>query len=333
MLRSHGGICATYHLSGLWNLLHYSQLVTLSANVMQGYQRYISQVVCGVEAWKFKWRQNWFDPGGPEARNGGGTTGDSGGNTTREGDLVDENSIGVSPVARNSLVINFGNDTEFTDSVQSSQISDLKKGEGSKDFGKKSEMGAKNAEVDNERILQILKSQIGAESGNELERGGSEEKLLGSKKKSNEITTLHDQHSTPNPAGPLDQAVHDVLNTVPAKISSEMNHRLIRPFSACEKDNSMGCGVVVREGNGTVLAAMSKKIPLIREAEHAEAVAAYEAAKFGLDCGFWFAQIEGDASSIIQGLTSSEENLSNIGCIIEDTRNLVHCYDLYIFIG
>ncbi|KAK3040147.1 hypothetical protein RJ639_027873 [Escallonia herrerae] len=72
------------------------------------------------------------------------------------------------------------------------------------------------------------------------------------------------------------------------------------------KERNMDCGVIVQDSIRSVLAALSKKIYGITDPEHAEAIAASEAAMFGYDCGFNFVQMEGDANSIINALNSSE---------------------------
>ncbi|KAK2978561.1 hypothetical protein RJ640_006680 [Escallonia rubra] len=97
------------------------------------------------------------------------------------------------------------------------------------------------------------------------------------------------------------------------------------------KERNMGCGIIVRDSKGIVLAALSKKIYGVTDPEHAEAIAAGEAARFGYDCGFNFVQMEGDAKLIINALNSSEENLSAIGGIIDDVKRIAHCFDSCTF--
>ncbi|KAK2975701.1 hypothetical protein RJ640_010760 [Escallonia rubra] len=96
------------------------------------------------------------------------------------------------------------------------------------------------------------------------------------------------------------------------------------------KERNMGCGIIVRDSEGSVLAVLSKKIYGITNPEHVEeAISAGEAARFGYDCGFNFVQMEGDAKLIINALNSSEEILSAIGEIIDDVKRIAHCFDTF----
>ncbi|KAK2994189.1 hypothetical protein RJ640_017809 [Escallonia rubra] len=97
------------------------------------------------------------------------------------------------------------------------------------------------------------------------------------------------------------------------------------------QERNMGCGIIVRDLKGSVLAALSKKIYGVTDPEHAEAIPAGEAARFGYDCGFNFMQMEGDAKLIINALNSSEENLSAIGGIIDDVKRIAHYFDSCTF--
>ncbi|KAK2991759.1 hypothetical protein RJ640_015493 [Escallonia rubra] len=116
------------------------------------------------------------------------------------------------------------------------------------------------------------------------------------------------------------------MNSFPEKVPSE----ILAPMLA-RKEGSMGCGVIVRDSAGSILAALSKNIYGIMDPEYAKAIAAGEAAMFGYDCGFNFVQMKRDAILIINALNSSKENLTAIWGIIDGVKRIAHCFDSCTF--
>ena len=77
-------------------------------------------------------------------------------------------------------------------------------------------------------------------------------------------------------------------------------------------------GVVIRNHEGQVMAALSEKIKKPASAEILEALAARKAVSFILELGFNQSMFEGDSELIIKALNSEDFSLASVGHIIKD---------------
>jgi ribonuclease HI len=83
----------------------------------------------------------------------------------------------------------------------------------------------------------------------------------------------------------------------------------------------MGVGLIVRDGEGSVLAAMCTSVDFIIDPTVAEAMALWKAVSCCLDLGFSRIHLEGDALEVVQALKQTGSCWSRYGQIIEDTRS------------
>ncbi|KAF8394293.1 hypothetical protein HHK36_020499 [Tetracentron sinense] len=88
------------------------------------------------------------------------------------------------------------------------------------------------------------------------------------------------------------------------------------------EDGNARVGVVVRDHNGDLIAAMSKRISHTLTAALIEAIAARECLKFALDLGIQEIILESDSINIIRALTSQEENSSFESLVLDDVKTL-----------
>ncbi|KAF8408042.1 hypothetical protein HHK36_007182 [Tetracentron sinense] len=86
------------------------------------------------------------------------------------------------------------------------------------------------------------------------------------------------------------------------------------------EDRSAGVGVVVRDHNGDLIAAMSKRISNTQSAAVIEAIAAREGLKFALELGIQEVILESDSVNTIRALTSQEENSSFENLVLDDRK-------------
>ncbi|KAK9993463.1 hypothetical protein SO802_023166 [Lithocarpus litseifolius] len=84
-----------------------------------------------------------------------------------------------------------------------------------------------------------------------------------------------------------------------------------------------GYGAIVRNEKGEVMAAMTASGPDVHTSDEAELLAYRRAIKFAVDAGFSRLVIKGDNSNAIQAISSSEENTSLYGNVVEDIRHLI----------
>ncbi|XP_028115033.1 uncharacterized protein LOC114312942 [Camellia sinensis] len=94
-------------------------------------------------------------------------------------------------------------------------------------------------------------------------------------------------------------------------------------FDALE---AIGVGVIVREAHGTVLAAMSERLPHWVDADCAEAFAAASAIAFGAELGLHHIHLEGDSLSIIKALQCEDHLLSTFGHILQGALSTSRCF-------
>ena len=89
------------------------------------------------------------------------------------------------------------------------------------------------------------------------------------------------------------------------------------------KSEEARIGVIVRDVNGDVIAALAEKIPYAGSVEVLEALAARRAAKFVVELGLLGSEFEGDTEVVWRALKSADEAHSSIGEIIKDTMSIV----------
>ena len=84
-----------------------------------------------------------------------------------------------------------------------------------------------------------------------------------------------------------------------------------------------GYGVIIRNDNGEVMAAMTASGPKVSTSDEAEMLACRRAIEFAVDAGFSKLIIEGDNINVIQAISSSLENNSLFGNVVDDIRHLI----------
>ena len=95
-------------------------------------------------------------------------------------------------------------------------------------------------------------------------------------------------------------------------------------FDAARLDgfNQVGLGVVCRDSQGHVFAALSQKVGPVQSVEMAEVLVARRAVVFARELSFFEVQIEGDCLRIIQALQASNRCYTLYGHIIDETKRL-----------
>ncbi|KAL0443155.1 UNVERIFIED_CONTAM: hypothetical protein Slati_2038200 [Sesamum latifolium] len=88
----------------------------------------------------------------------------------------------------------------------------------------------------------------------------------------------------------------------------------------------VGAGVIGRDGNGAVLAWLSRRYDRVGNAEIAKALAAREAIRLALRRGWRSIIIEGDCASLIRKLQVSDPDFSQIGTVVMDIRMLASSF-------
>ena len=84
-----------------------------------------------------------------------------------------------------------------------------------------------------------------------------------------------------------------------------------------------GCGAVIRNEKGEVMAAMTACGSAVQSSEEAELLACRRALEFAVDAGFYRLIIEGDNSTVTHAISSSAENNSLLGNVVDDIRHLI----------
>ena len=82
-------------------------------------------------------------------------------------------------------------------------------------------------------------------------------------------------------------------------------------------------GAIVRNEKGEVMAAMTASGPSMHTSDEAELLACWRGLEFAVDAGFSRLIIEGDNSNVIHAISSSEENNSLFGNVVDDIRHLI----------
>ena len=83
-----------------------------------------------------------------------------------------------------------------------------------------------------------------------------------------------------------------------------------------------GYGAIIRNDKGAVMAAMTVASGLmVRSSDEAEFLACRRAIEFAVDTGFSRMIIEGDIINVIHAISSSLENTSPFGNVVDDIRH------------
>ncbi|XP_030959223.1 uncharacterized protein LOC115981198 [Quercus lobata] len=85
-------------------------------------------------------------------------------------------------------------------------------------------------------------------------------------------------------------------------------------------------GVVIRNAEGAVMAALSQLIPLPTTMAQVEAMVARKAVELALEIGFTRVVIEGDSNTIYRELSSTDLSLALHGHVIQDTTCLASSF-------
>ena len=86
--------------------------------------------------------------------------------------------------------------------------------------------------------------------------------------------------------------------------------------------SATGVGVVIRNGDGQVMAAMASRGPAVMDSEEAEVLACRRALEFAIDAGFADLVVEGDNSNVLRSIISAQPDWSRLGNIYDDVRYL-----------
>ena len=84
-----------------------------------------------------------------------------------------------------------------------------------------------------------------------------------------------------------------------------------------------GVGAVIQNEKGEVMAAMTACGPAVQTSEEAELLACRRALEFVVDAGFYRLIIEGDNSNVTHAISSSADNNSLFGNVVDDIRHLI----------
>ncbi|XP_050280341.1 uncharacterized protein LOC126721341 [Quercus robur] len=89
-----------------------------------------------------------------------------------------------------------------------------------------------------------------------------------------------------------------------------------------KETNKAGIGVVVRDSQGWVLAALTEKVDGVQDAEVIEALAIRRAIRFAIETSFNCVIIESDSLSMVKAIQDTAESTCHIGNIIDDVKLL-----------
>ena len=87
-------------------------------------------------------------------------------------------------------------------------------------------------------------------------------------------------------------------------------------------NNCSGLGVVVHDKEGLAIASMATRVPQQLQPIEIEALAAYKAIVFARELGLSQVVLEGDSSTVMSALNSSNPRLAPFGLPVQDTLNV-----------
>ena len=95
-----------------------------------------------------------------------------------------------------------------------------------------------------------------------------------------------------------------------------------------------GLGVVIKDCNVNIIAALSQKIKLPHSVETVEALAAHKAVIFAKELSIFKVVVEGNCLQVVQALKAQDRCKTLNGDVIEDTRSqgvtLQYCQFQYV---
>ena len=94
------------------------------------------------------------------------------------------------------------------------------------------------------------------------------------------------------------------------------------------EENYSGVGVVIRNREGLVFAAMAEKIPQLLKPIEIEARAATRALEFAREVGISAAVLEGDPLLVIKALETKDVGLAPFGLLIQDAYSFIPAFSL-----
>ena len=89
-----------------------------------------------------------------------------------------------------------------------------------------------------------------------------------------------------------------------------------------------GYGAIIQNEKGEVMAAMTASGPMVRNSDEAELLACRRAIEFTVDVGFSRLIVEGDNINVTRAISSSLENTSPFGNVVDDIHHLLRSLQL-----
>ncbi|XP_065637085.1 uncharacterized protein LOC136070709 [Quercus suber] len=86
--------------------------------------------------------------------------------------------------------------------------------------------------------------------------------------------------------------------------------------------SASGVGVIIRNGNGLVMAALSARGPTVMDSDEAEVLACRRGLEFALEAGFGDLIVEGDNLNVMRAVVSNRSDWSRLGNLVDDVRHL-----------
>ena len=99
--------------------------------------------------------------------------------------------------------------------------------------------------------------------------------------------------------------------------------------AVCLERGCCGIGVVIRNAEGQLMGAMSKRLELPLKALETEAMAVQEGIQFAWDLGLKEVVIESDSSTVISALLSATPPPWSIQKVIEGTKQSLKCFNTW----
>nr|XP_023915286.1 uncharacterized protein LOC112026812 [Quercus suber] len=86
--------------------------------------------------------------------------------------------------------------------------------------------------------------------------------------------------------------------------------------------SASGVGVIIRNGDGQVMAALSARGPAVTDGDEAEVLACRRGLEFAMEAGFGDLIVEGDNLNVMQAVASNRSDWSRLGNLVDDVRHL-----------
>ena len=92
------------------------------------------------------------------------------------------------------------------------------------------------------------------------------------------------------------------------------------------QDGLAGIGIIIRNEQGLVMAALSQQIPLPTSVEMVEVLAARRALVFSKELGFDRVIVEGDSANTITSINGGHMDHLALGHVLLDIKSLLSCF-------